>query len=136
MKKTSGILLILCLYAFCYVSLVCAGAYDIKELTPVVKEALDGRKARNDQMQSLKDKGIVGENNKGYVQLLVEGQGGKGLVNAENHDRKVIYEAIVEQNNLDAEAIKAVEKVFAQERRDRAKPGEKIQEEAGNWITK
>jgi len=136
MKGKIICLMTLCMVILCFTSFVMAGTYDIKEMTPQVKAALDGRRERNDQLRSLKNKLIVGENNQGYVQILIEGQGGQGLVNAENYDRKIIYLAIVEQNNLGPDALKTVEKVFAQERRERAQPGDKIQDEAGDWITK
>ena len=58
------------------------------------------------------------------------------MVKAENADRKVIYQAIIEQNELGAGALAAVEGVFAGVQRDKATVGEKVQDAAGNWITK
>ena len=116
------------------VSLACAqAAYDIKEMTPAIKAALESRKARFEELKSFKARGIVGENNRGYVQALSADADVKGLVNAENKDRKVVYEAIVDQNGLDAGALATVEKVFARVQRDKAASGEKVQDENGNW---
>ena len=102
-------------------------------MTPAVKSALESRKARFNDIKALKAQGIVGENNHGYVQALSGGADVKALVNAENKDRKAVYEAIVEQNGLDAGALTTVEKVFARVQRDKADHGEKVQDENGNW---
>ncbi len=111
-------------------------AYNIKEMTPAVKAALDGRRERFDQLRTLKEQGLIGENNKGYIQLLTDDPQAEGLVEAENKDRQFIYKIIVEQNNLPADSLSTIETVFAQEQRERAKPGDKIQEPNGNWVAK
>ncbi len=107
--------------------------YEIKEITPELKIALDGRKARREDLNAAKSQGKVGETNRGYVKAL-EGSA-QGLVDAENRDRKIIYETIAQQHNLSSE-MGTIEKVFAQEQRDRARSGDKIQDESGNWTTK
>ncbi len=117
-------------------SFVWAGSYDIKEMTPEVKAALDSRRERFEQLRGLKEKGIVGENNRGYVEVVSEDATAQALVEAENRDRKFIYQTIVAQNNLGADALPTVEKVFAQVQRDKAGAGEKIQDGSGEWITK
>lgn len=109
--------------------------YDLKEITPSVKSALDNRKARFSELQELKAQGVVGENNQGYVEVLKKGVNAESLVNAENKDRKLIYRAIEEQNNLQ-NALGTIEKVFGQVQRDKAKAGEKVQDEGGRWVTK
>ncbi len=113
-----------------------AAKYDIKELTPEVKSALDSRRGRFDQLRQLKEQGIVGENNKGYVEVLQDNAEAKGLVEAENRDRKFIYQTIVKQNNLPSDALATVEEVFAQVQRDKAASGDKIQNADGQWVTK
>lgn len=122
-------------------AVICAAAatapaqakYDIKEMTPAVKSALDGRKARFADLKALKTQGVVGENNRGYVQTLGGDKSAKALVAAENKDRKQVYEAIVEQNNLGSGALATVEAVFARVQRDKAEPGEKVQDASGRW---
>lgn len=111
--------------------------YDIKEMTPPVKSALESRRARFDQLAELKKQGIVGENNRGYTEVLASGvDNAAALVNAENADRKVIYQAIVEQNKLPATSLGLVEEVFAKVQRDKAAAGDKIQTVDGKWVTK
>ena len=113
-----------------------SAAYDIQEITPEVKAALDNRRQRFDELQDLKRRGIVGENNQGYVQLLTEAHGYRDLVDAENSDRRVIYLAIIKQNNLAESEQGKVEAAFAQVQKDKANPGDKIQAEDGSWTTK
>ena len=113
-----------------------AQGYDIKTITPAVKAAIDARKARFSELKALKAQGLVGENNRGYVEVLGGGAEAKALVNAENANRKMVYQAIVEQNELGAGALSTVEGVFAGVQRGKAVAGEKIQDPSGNWITK
>ena len=111
------------------------GKYDIKEMTPEVKTALENRRSRFDQLRDLKAKGLVGENNSGYVEVLGNDPSARSLVDSENNDRRVIYKAIEVQNYLSG-ALETIEKVFAQVQRDKAGPGDKIQTEDGRWVTK
>ena len=109
--------------------------YKIKEMTPEVQAALDARKGRFDKLRELKAKGLIGENNRGYVEALGDDPEAKSLADAENKDRKFIYKTIGEQNNL-TDAMATIEKVFAQVQRDKAIPGDKIQQDDGQWTTK
>ena len=113
-----------------------AAQYDIKEMTPGVKAALDSRRDRFDQLHQLKEQGAVGENNHGYIEVLNGDAQAQSLADAENKDRKFIYQTIVEQNNLPADAISTVESIFAQVQRDKANTGESIQSEDGQWTKK
>jgi uncharacterized protein YdbL (DUF1318 family) len=132
MKKFVGcVVMMLALTSFAF-----SQGYDIKTLTPDVKSALDARKARFSDLKMLKAKGVVGENNRGYVEALGGAADVKSLVSAENVDRKALYAAIVVQNELGDAALSTVEGVFAGVQRDKAVAGEKVQDLAGNWITK
>jgi uncharacterized protein YdbL (DUF1318 family) len=113
-----------------------AESYQLKEITPKVKTALDSRRARYDQLKSLKDQAAVGENNRGYVEALSGDAAAKALVDAENKDRRLIYETIVEQNKLPGDALTTVENVFAQVQQDKAGAGEMIQNFKGEWVKK
>ena len=113
-----------------------AATYDIKEMTPEVKSALDNRKNRFDQLRALKQKGAIGENNHGYVEVIGGDSEAQSVADAENKDRRVIYKTIAEQNNLPGDALSTIETVFAQVQRDKANSGDKIQDASGSWITK
>lgn len=115
---------------------VWAATYDIKEMTPEVKSALDARRGRYEELAGLKSQGVVGENNRGYVEVLKSEGNAQSVVDAENRDRKVIYNTIVAQNGLGADALATIEKVFAQVQRDKAASGDSIQNESGAWVKK
>ena len=116
-------------------SVVFAEKYDIKELTPEVKAALDARKGHFDEIKQLKAEGVLGENNRGYLEVLKNENDAQTLADSENKDRKFIYQTIEEQNNL-SDALGTIEKVFAQVQRDKASTGDKIQTESGEWVSK
>jgi len=111
-----------------------AGSYDIKEMTPEIQQSLSGRQARYAQLKQLKASGAIGENNQGYVEAL-SGEG-NSVASAENADRRVIYSAIVQQNNLGGNGLAQVQKVFAEVQRDKATAGESIQLASGEWTKK
>ena len=111
-------------------------SYDIKELTPEVKSALDSRRGRFDELKQLKAQGVVGENNKGYVEVITHDGDAKMVVDAENKDRNFIYKTIAEQNGLPSDALSTIETVFAQVQRNKAVSGDKIQNPDGSWATK
>ncbi len=109
--------------------------YSLKEMTPEVGAALDARRARFDNLADLKSKGMAGEDNRGYVKALVSAPEVEAVVDAENNDRKLVYTTIAQQNDLAGE-MATIEKVFAEVQRDKAKPGEKVQDDNGQWVTK
>ena len=137
--KAIHMMLLLCLFAGTVMLSPTPGLaetqYKIQEMTPEVHAALDGRKARFEALRALKDQGIIGENNHGYVEALSDDQQAKDLVKAENKDRKFIYKTIEQQNNL-TDAMETIEKVFAQVQHDKAMAGDKIQDDNGQWVTK
>ena len=135
MKKNIFILLCFMSFALLTNQSWAENKYSIKEMTPAVQAALDGRKDRFEQLSELKKKGLIGENNQGYVEVLVKGQGAEEPAAAENKDRQVIYQTIADQNGLKDE-LSTIEKVFAEVQRDKAQSGEKIQNADGSWTTK
>lgn len=110
--------------------------YRLKKVTPPVQKALKSRKARTPVLQVLKAKGVVGENNLGFVQILKSPAPAKekDLVKAENRDRRLIYDTVVSQNHVGTGKLAKVEKAFAKTRRDRARPGDWIQNPSGKWV--
>lgn len=121
---------------FCLLSPAYAGEYDIKIMTPAIQQAIQGRQARYAQLDQLKQTGAVGENNQGYVEVLQPTPAAESVAQAENYDRRVIYEAIVEQNNLGPAGMANVQVVFGEVQRGRARPGEWIQSRTEEWIQK
>ena len=91
----------------------------MKNRLPVIKE--------------LKTEGIVGEDNKGYLQFVGGNKAKADIVAAENKDRKTVYTAIAKQQGTTAELVG---KRRALQIAKRAAPGEWIQDAGGNWIQK
>jgi len=134
MKRFKTSLVIVLFSAIALTQAAWAGSYDIKEMTSEIQQALSGRQARYGQLKQLKASGAIGESNEGYVEAL--SGSGASIASAENADRRVIYSAIVQQNNLGANGLAQVQKVFAEVQRDKAAPGESIQLPGGNWTKK
>ena len=77
----------------------------------------------------LKEKGIKS------VEVLKAIDGADAVAAAENNDRKVIYQTIAQQNGLE-NAVGTIESVFAQVQRDKAAPGDQVQDEDGRWTAR
>lgn len=113
-----------------------AAQYDIKEMTPAIQQALEARQARYAELRRLKSEGKLGEDNQGFVKALSDDGQAQQLAQAENNDRQVIYQAIVEQNRLGADGPALVQAVFAEVQREKAQPGDSIQLPSGEWVKK
>jgi uncharacterized protein len=81
----------------------------------------------------LKAKGIVGENNRGYLEFVGGKKEKADVVAAENEDRKQVYTAIAKQQGTTAELVG---KRRALQIAQKAGPGEFVQDAAGKWIQK
>jgi uncharacterized protein YdbL (DUF1318 family) len=97
---------------------------------------VNSRRERVGQLKSYKGQGLIGEDNQGHVAVLGGGSEVQALAEAENRDRETIYQAQLKEKGLPADAIATIRETFAQEQRDRAEPGEKIQTPSGEWQTK
>jgi uncharacterized protein YdbL (DUF1318 family) len=89
----------------------------MKNRLPVIKE--------------LKAKGIVGEDNKGFLQFVGGKKAKADVVAAENKDRKTVYAAIAKQQGTTAELVGKRRAVQIAKKADK---GEWVQDTAGNWI--
>ncbi len=92
-----------------------AANYDIKEMTPQVREALAGRQSRYSELQQAKQSGGARENSNGYVDCFRN----ESLCSAENHDRQTIYRTIADQNGLGAAGLSQIQRAFAETIRER-----------------
>lgn len=112
---------------------------ELKIRTPEVMASIQSRRQRFSQVQQWKQRGCIGENARG----LVEARPGQrcapevaGLVSAENRDRMTLYRALVEQNRMPPEDLSRVQAAFAKVNRERAKAGEWVESEEGQWTRK
>ena len=111
------------------------GGYKIKTMTPELRKALDQRRQRYKKLEQMKNLGHVGETHDGYVAQLSGGDEVEALVEEENEDRETIYRTIAEQNNLGS-SIGVIEEIFARNQRSALQPGQKYQNDKGQWLTK
>ena len=81
----------------------------------------------------LKKAGIVGENSLGYLEFRGAVKKNEDVVNAENSDRKKVYEAIAKRQNTTAELVG---KRRALQIAEKADPGEWLKDENGKWHQK
>lgn len=110
--------------------------YDIKHMTPAIQQALQNRQDRYSEIQKLKAEQKIGEDNEGFLKDLSNTAEVDRIVKDENRDRATIYGAIVEQNNLGPNGWGQVKKVFSEVQREKARPGDWIQEPSGKWLQK
>jgi len=78
----------------------------------------------------LKAKGIVGENNKGYLEFIGGKKEKADVVAAENEDRQAVYEAIAKQQST---TVELVGKRRALQISQKADAGDWLQDASGKW---
>ena len=100
-----------------------AGADDIKTRM----------KSRLPTIAQLKSEGIIGENNKGYLEFVTSTKKEVAVVSDENSDRTNVYSAIARQQGT---SVDLVGQRRAKQIAERAKPGEWIQDKSGKWYKK
>ena len=89
--------------------------------------------ARLPIIKSLKDQGLVGENNMGYLEFIGKKKEKADVVEAENKDRRQVYEAIAKQQST---TVELVGKHRAIQIAEKAMPGEWLQDANGKWYQK
>ena len=136
MKKIYALGLAVSLVILTATSICFAANYDYKTMTPEIEQALKNRQARYHQLQSLKQEGVIGEDNRGYVTDLKNNAAAATLATDENRDRRVLYEALAEQNALGSTGLLEIQRAFAEVQREKAGPGDMVQSSSGDWQKK
>ena len=90
-------------------------------------------KQRLPVIADLKTKGIIGENNRGYLGFVTSVRAREDVIAAENKDRKMVYTHFAKQQNT---TPNVVEKIQAKRKADKANPGEFFQNPDGSWQKK
>lgn len=101
-------------------------------------EDLGGVKARMEQrlgsVNGLKDRGVAGENNQGFLEARGNANGGdQKMISDENADRRTVYAAIAAQTGATPDAVG---RQRAQQIASIARPGHWIQDASGAWRQK
>jgi len=84
-------------------------------------------------IMELKQQGIVGENNQGYLEFVGSAQEKADVIAAENQDRKTVYNAIAKKTGTTPEIVGQRR---AQQIADIAGSREWLQDESGQWKQK
>ena len=84
-------------------------------------------------INKLKDRGIIGENNLGFLEFIGNQKEKTDLVQAENVDRKSVYEAIAKNQGT---SVKVVGQHRAVQIAEKALAGEWLQDANGKWYKK
>lgn len=87
---------------------------------------------RLSQIDDMKSRGLVGENNRGFL----EARGGgadEAVIAAENKDRETVYAALAKQTNTSPEQVA---KARARQIAQGSRPGVWIQDADGEWKRK
>jgi uncharacterized protein YdbL (DUF1318 family) len=112
---------------------------EIRVQTPQLMRAIESRRGRFNELQAWKARGCLGETNQGLVEPR-PGQGCSGdvarLAAAENADRQLIYDTLMQQNHIPPSDAGRVRAAFAKANRDRAQAGEWVQDPGGRWARK
>jgi uncharacterized protein len=109
---------------------------EIQTRTPELMKAIESRRSRRPELDALKAKGCVGETNQWTVEprQAPDCPGSvASLVGAENADRNYILQTLLEQNSMPASDAPRLRQALANAVRERAKPGDWIQQPDGTW---
>ena len=100
-----------------------AHAQNVTEVSnPTIRGLKERMKARFGQLKPFYQKGAIGEGGNGYVDMkstaglgLREKRDIKALVDAENNDRRQLYQEVAKALNIDPGQINRVAEIFAKE---------------------
>jgi uncharacterized protein len=116
---------------------------NINVSTPAIRALKDSIKNRFGQLKPFYDKGALGENNMGLLEVrdtaalsLPERGQATNLAQQENKDRQALYTEIATANKLGTEAVPEIQKIFANSWRDQSQAGWWVQNNAGAWAKK
>ncbi len=102
-------------------------------ITCQVASIKDRMVARIPAINSLKSQGLIGENNKGFLEFRTGQKVQQDVVQGENQDRKAVYGAIAKKQGADPVLVG---KRRAKQIADKGSPGQWFQQPDGKWYKK
>ncbi len=111
----------------------------------IILQAMQSQKFNKDEIEELKRDQVIGENNRGYLEVRPtskyeqDGQYKKlvdELVSEENGDRRIIYERVLVMSQLSPEEETRTNSIFADMQFEQSPAGTLIQQPSGEWIEK
>ncbi len=116
---------------------------NINVSTPAIRALRDQMKAIWQQLKPYFEKGVVGNDNNGFVGIrdtsglnLQERNQVANLVDQMNKTRASLYREIAVANKLPPDSVPQIQKIFANSWRDKSPAGWWIQNDAGAWVKK
>jgi len=119
-----------------FLDLFVANAYAQEGLSSDVESAAVRRRDRRAQLVALEQKGIVGENKWGLVEVRKSQSSDAAtqeLVTKENSDRMIIYKAVAEKNSATLEEVQAMYAKRLQNDAPSGTPIEALNEKSGKF---
>lgn len=114
-----------------------------EEDDPVVRKIMESLKGRFPRLLPFYDKGYLGENRKGLVEMrekekipLRERKQLEDLIEAEKKDRMNMYRRIAILKGVDPSRLEDIQKIFAKRWIAKARKGWWIEKEEGKWLRK
>ncbi len=108
-----------------------------------IRSLKDRMRSRNSQLVPYFSAGAIGENNRGFLEIrdtasldLKSRAELSRLVDAENNDRRQLYNEVARALNIDPGQIGRVQSIFAEEWQRSAGSGWPIQRADGAWVKK
>jgi len=108
-----------------------SNAYAQDDLGAGIQAAVASRKDRRPELVAMEEKGVIGENASGLVEVRT-GSAGQDLVQAENNDRLIIYKAVAEKNGT---SFSDVQQLYAKRLQADAPSGTPVEGPSG-WSIK
>ncbi|MHB8110973.1 MAG: DUF1318 domain-containing protein [Syntrophorhabdaceae bacterium] len=116
---------------------------NIELSTPAIRSLKQAMKDNYPQLKPFYDKGAIGENNTGSLELrdasglnLKEKADINRFMGQENSNRNALYNEIMKANKLSGDSLPKIQKIFANSWRDKSQPGWWIQNDQGGWEKK
>ena len=110
-------------------------AQELKTSSPLIRQIANSLRKRNPKICGLKHKGILGEDNRGYVALQSpdafedpeERNKVQRLIAEDNDDRKALYKELARINKDAKVSVTTIERIYANQHLKRAEPGQFVQ---------
>ena len=116
-----------------FVTLGCLLLFSSISQATTAQEIQNRMKARYPTIVSMKDKGIIGENNIGLLEFRTKKSTNKKIIDAENSDRTTVYVAIAKKQGVSTKLVGARRAVAIAQN---GKKGHIFQNKNGDWYVK
>jgi uncharacterized protein YdbL (DUF1318 family) len=120
------------------------GVPEPETTNPAIRKIIDSRAARLAEVNEHKSSGVIGENNRGELEIrdlaavsdLRARAAVQKLVRAENADREQLYKEIAAAKGIDPSQLDRIRETYAETLRANARAGDWIQMADGSWKRK